>query len=102
MVRGFLLSHSGVSVAEERVGASLARVAPDHHQYRQNRTQLQTNPVPYSADYFGHKLHIDQNEKLGMYGVTHVCAVDGFSGKIVSHSLMPVKNNLSIYENIFR
>jgi len=40
-------------------------------------TSLQTNPVPYHADYFGHKLHIDQNEKLVMYGVTHVTAVDG-------------------------
>ena len=32
---------------------------------------------------FGYKLYIDQNEKLVMYGVTHVCIVDGYSGEIV-------------------
>ena len=44
------------------------------------------NPVQYAALYFGHKLHIDQNEKLKMYGVTHVVARDGFSGKIAYSS----------------
>ncbi len=53
------------------------------------------NPIPYfAADYFGHKLHVDQNEKLVMYGVTHVCARDGYSGKIVAFVTMPIKNTL--------
>jgi len=39
------------------------------------------NPVPYRANYFGEKLHFDQNEKLVTYGVTHVLAVDGYSRK---------------------
>lgn len=60
------------------------------------------NPVPYSADYMGHKLHIDQNEKMVMFGVTHVAAIDGFSSKIVGHSTMPVKNNLVIYQDVYR
>nr|XP_033474294.1 uncharacterized protein LOC117251836 [Epinephelus lanceolatus] len=50
----------------------------------------------------GHKLHLDQNEKLGMFGVTHVLAVDGYSSKIVGHLTMPVKNNLVIYEDVYR
>ncbi len=50
----------------------------------------------------GHKLHLDQNEKLGMFGVTHVLAVDGYSSKTVAHSTMPVKNNLVIYEDVYR
>lgn len=50
----------------------------------------------------GHKLHLDQNEKLGMFGVTHVLAIDGFSSKIVAESTMPVKNNLIIYEEVYR
>ncbi|XP_039654159.1 uncharacterized protein LOC120557675 [Perca fluviatilis] len=50
----------------------------------------------------GHKLHLDQNEKLGMFGVTHVLAIDGFSSKIVAESTMPVKNNLVIYEEVYR
>lgn len=56
----------------------------------------------YVALYFGHKLHVDQNEKLIQFGVTHVIARDGFSGKIVAYATMPVKNNLAIYESIFR
>lgn len=50
----------------------------------------------------GTKIHMDQNEKIAMYGVTHVCATDGYSGRVVSHALMPVKNNLLIYEHVFR
>jgi hypothetical protein len=44
------------------------------------------NPVPYEAEYFGHKMHMDQNEKLVMFGVTHVIAVDGYSCKVVAKS----------------
>ena len=51
--------------------------------------------------YYGHKLHLDQNEKLAMYGVNHVCAIDGFSKYIPAFSCMPVKN-VVIYNDIFR
>ncbi len=61
-----------------------------------------TNPIPYEAHYFGHKIHLDQNEKLAMFGTTHVIAVDGYSGKIVGHTTMPVKNNLLIYRDVYR
>ncbi len=60
------------------------------------------NPVPYYAEYFGHKMHIDQNEKLIRYGVTHVAASDGYSGKLLGIVSMPVKNNLLIYSELFR
>ena len=40
--------------------------------------------------YFGHKLHIDQNEKLIMFGFTHFIAVDGYSGMSVSHVIVPI------------
>ena len=39
--------------------------------------------MPYRVDYFSHKLHIKQNEKLEMYGVTYVTANDGHSRMIV-------------------
>ena len=65
-------------------------------------TARHTNPVPYYAEYFGHKLHIDQNEKLVMYGVTHICAVDGYSSKIVGFVTMPIKNNLEIYAHLYQ
>ena len=61
-----------------------------------------TNPIRYAANYFGHKLHIDQNEKLAGFGVTHVLARDGYSGKVVSFLTLPVKNNVAIYDEIFR
>ena len=50
----------------------------------------------------GQKVHMDQNEKLAMFGVTHVVASDGYSKKIVGHSTMAIKNNLVIYEDVFR
>ena len=60
------------------------------------------NTLPYHAAYYGHKLHLDQNEKLAMFGVTHVLAVDGYSSEIVTYSTMPRKNNLTIYDNVLR
>lgn len=50
----------------------------------------------------GHKVHMDQNEKLAVFGVTLVLAIDGFSKKVVALSTMPIKNNLAIYEDVFR
>lgn len=83
-------------------GESLKRVNPGYHCARQTATALQMNPIPYHADYFGHKLHVDQNEKLVMFGCTHVCAVDGFSGKVVGFVTMPIKNNVEVYAHLFQ
>ena len=60
------------------------------------------NPVPYYAEAFGHKLHMDQNEKLVMFGTVHVIAVDGYSDKIMGYYSMPIKNNIAIYREVFR
>ena len=84
------------------MGRALAEIAPEYHTMRQRTAARAVSPTPYYAEYFGHKLHIDRNEKLVMYGATHVAAIDGFSGKVVGASTMPVKNNQLIYENIFR
>lgn len=69
---GFL-STQGLRCAEKRVGQSLKRVSSEYHVQRQANTQRQTNSIPYRADYFGEKCHINQNEKLVMFGITHVC-----------------------------
>ena len=45
---------------------------------------------------------MDQNEKLVHYGVTHVIAIDGFSSKIVGCTTMSIKNNLIIYQDLYR
>ncbi|XP_073688666.1 uncharacterized protein [Garra rufa] len=100
MMTGYLAS-KGLGASERRVGAALRLVNQPAHQARlQGARNL--NPVPYHAEYFGHKMHIDQNEKLVMFGVTHVIAVDGYSFKVVGHATMPIKNNLTIYEEVYR
>lgn len=97
-----LLASQGLRVSQQRVGQSLRRTNPTYQHARRTATARRLYPVPYRADYFGHKVHIDQNEKLVMYGVTQVCAVDGFSGRIVGFVTMPVKNNVEIYTHFFK
>ena len=53
----------------------------------------------YLISYF---LNIDQNERLVRYGVTHVGAADGFSGKILNIVTMPLKNPIVIYDTLYR
>lgn len=101
MITG-LLSSCGIHVNQQRVRESLCVVRPDYHNGRQTETAHQTNPIPYHADYVGHKLHVDKNEKLVMYGVTHVAAVDGYSEMILGFVSMLIKNNVEIYENLYR
>ena len=97
-----LLASRGLRVSQARVGESLKRINPQYHHKRSTATARLLNPIPYTADYFGHKVHVDQNEKLVMYGVTHVCARDGYSGKVVGFITMPIKNNIEIYAHLFR
>ena len=68
-----------VNISQKMVADALKTVAPNYYARRQTDTARQTNTIPYRADYFGHKLHVDQNEKLEMYGVVHVVAIDGHS-----------------------
>ena len=96
-----LLSAEGYRIAEKRVGKALEKVSPGYHSQRRVNSQSRINPIPYKARYFGEKLHIDQNEKLTMFGMTHVCAIDGYSGMIVGFVMMPVKNNITIYEHLY-
>ena len=65
-------------------------------------TARHVNSVPYRADYFGHKLHVNQNEKLEKYGVVHIVAIDGHSRYITFGAAMPRKNNKVIYAEVYR
>lgn len=99
---GFVKQNYGVAIGQSRISKALSTIAPRYHQRRKTNTAKLINPIPYRADYFGHKLHLDQNEKLKMYGVTHVAAIDGHSRFVVAGTTMPRKNNLKIYEEIYR
>ena len=77
-------------------------VSPGYRAQRRSSITRAVNPIPYKADYFGHKLHIDQNEKRVMYGVTHVAAVDEHSRFVVAGTTMPIKNNLTNYREIYK
>ncbi|XP_056122949.1 uncharacterized protein LOC130101295 isoform X2 [Rhinichthys klamathensis goyatoka] len=100
MIKGYLAS-KGIKASEGRVGCMLRTINQPYHMARYHGSR-NFNPIPYTAEYMGHKLHMDQNEKMVMFGVTHVAAVDGYSRKIVAHCTMPVKTNLTIYQNIYR
>jgi len=97
-----LIRSQGVVVGEQRVRTALHHTSPTYCTVRQQYSYRQFNPVKYYAQYFGHKMHLDQNEKLKDYGVTHVAASDGFSGKLLGVISMPKKNNIIIYENLYR
>ena len=97
-----LLASEGIRVSQGRVGESLKVVSPSYHLARCCSAVRKFNSAVYSAMHFGHKLHVDQNEKLCMYGVTHVAEIDGYSGMIVGFISMAVKNNVIIYDHLFR
>lgn len=97
-----MLRASGYRLGERAVRRALAQMTPQYTQMRREGTARQTNPHVYYAEYAGHKIHMDQNEKLVDFGVTEVVATDGFSGKILGFSVMPIKNNLIIYDDVYR
>lgn len=97
-----LLRSEGIVIGEQRIRQSLLHVTPVYTVQRRNHTYRRINPTPYYAEYHGHKIHLDQNEKLLQFGVTHVAASDGYSGKLLGIITMPKKNNLLIYDELFR
>ena len=102
---GFLFRYlfsKGYRVSQPRVASALWEAAPEAYEGRRNDSLERSNPVPYHACHFGHKIHMDQNEKLSLFGVTSVIARDGYSGKIVAFGIMPVKNCIAIYDLVFR
>ena len=82
--------------------SAMVSVSPAYVERRHTTTYHQINPTPYYAEYYGHKLHIDQNEKLARFGVTHVAASNRYSGKLLGVVSMPTKNNIAIYRDLFR
>ena len=84
----------GVSISERKVGNALKKIT---HKLS-GACELGDRLILKSkADYFGRKLHVDQNEnlhlKLVMHDETHVVARNGYSGMITGYTTMAIKND---------
>lgn len=97
---GYLKSQ-GIGISERKVAEHMRQLNPADYEKRKNRVRV-SNPIPYRANYYGEKLHIDQNEKMFMFGVFHAACIDGHSGRIVRHIVIPEKNNILIYDQLYR
>lgn len=69
----------------------MKNIPPLHQQARNNNTATILNPISYQTDYFGHKLHLDLNKKLVMYGVMLVSVVNGHSRFATAAKCMATK-----------
>lgn len=83
-MQGLPLSE-GLRAGQGRVSVLLECAAPIHYAARRRDTIRLLNPPPYHAHYFGEKLHLNQNKKCVMFGVTHNVAVDGCSRKLYNY-----------------
>ena len=92
----------GDSISERKVKTALNKMCPSTQAERCMQAGRSFNPEVYKADYFGHKLHVDQNGKFVMSGVTHRIASDRYSGVIAGYTTMEINNNLKIYEKMFQ
>ena len=61
---GYLRQKNNVIIEEKRVGTTLSMVSLQLRVQRRTLITRSVNLIPNSADYFGYKLHIDQNENL--------------------------------------
>ena len=99
---GYLTQKHGDVFGELQIGKALQSVSPGYNFQRRTNTARATNPIPYRADYFDQKLHVDQNEKLVAYGVIHVAALDGYIRYANAATTMPIKNIKVIYTRLYR
>ena len=88
-------------MGENWIERSLIRLDPDHHQFRATVAYWHTNPGPYFDNNFRKKVHINQNEKLVIFEITHIVAIDRYNDNIVAAVVMPIKNWLSMYEHVY-
>jgi hypothetical protein len=102
MLTGSLRSQN-IYASEVRVRLAMMTVDPSNYSARQFDIVRRFNPVPYNSEYFGHKIHIDLNEKLIHYGCIVVGAIDGFSGMVISLFSIHRKNCVDVckmYEDL--
>ena len=91
-----------INVGQTKIGELLSEMDPEAQPNRQNIVGSSLYPKICNAKVFAGKVHYDQNEKLGIFRVVHVCLRNGFSCKIVGHAKIARKNKLVIYEEEYR
>ena len=55
-----------INVGETKIGDIFGEINPEAQRKRQNVAGGSLNPKVYNVQYFGHKIHYDQNAELGM------------------------------------
>ena len=83
------------------VGPTLQSINSVASNQRKVKAGRLLGPRVYSAEYFGHKTHYDQNKKLRIHGTVPVFARDGYSYMIVEFTTMAIKNFLTIHDQIY-
>ena len=105
MLQGSLrhqLNGTGIRVSQRRIARIQRQVALNACNASRRDLLNQMNPVPYRAPFFGHKAHMEQNEKMEMYGCTHVALIYGCSRYICRFITILTKNPILIYKYLFR
>ena len=67
MMNGYLRQKHNVGIAEERADIALSMVSSQLRAQRRTSAARAVNLILYRACYFGHKLHIDQDENLKVW-----------------------------------
>lgn len=120
---GYVRARFGRSIGRNRIAKSLRQVDPNAADARHYRANKMINTKVYWGRYFGYNLHMDCNEKvrivllfhlvryfipvfflfqLVMFHCTIAMAMDGFSGMVVGAAVMALKNNIVIYDKVYR
>ena len=63
-MKGFIKASTGEDISQARINKLSKQLYPGYHEARVRRTAEIMNPIPYRAEAFNEKIHLDQNEKL--------------------------------------
>ena len=85
------------SFGKRQVCEALQTISSVASNQRKVRIGRLLSPRVYKAIYFGHKVHYNQNEKLGIHGAVYVCARDGYSNMIIEFPTIAIKNLLKSF-----
>ena len=94
MMQG-VIKAKGINIGETKISTILGENNSESQTKRQSVAGRSLNPKFYNAKYFVDKIHYNQNEKMGMFGVAHVYTRDGFSVKLVGYATMAKRSILA-------